>query len=176
MSNYLWPHELQHARLPCPSLSPRICSNSCPLSQWCHRTISSSVVPFSSCLQSFPATESFPESVLHTTRPKYWSFGISPSNEYSGLISFRMTGWISLQSKGLSSVFSNTTVQKQQFFGAQLSLCPPLTSIRGYWKISSHLENIWIMITYGAQPLWIQGNSKVGDGISVLGKNFFNYR
>ena len=93
MSDCLQPHGLQHARLPCPSPTPKSCSNSCPLSQWCHPTISSSVVPFSSRLQSFPASGSFSsESVLCIRWPKYWSFNISisPSNEYSGLISFRM--------------------------------------------------------------------------------------
>ena len=90
VSHSLWPRGLQHARLSCPSLSPMVCSNSCPLSQWYHPTISSSVVPFS-CLQSFPASRFFPlESSLHIRWPKHWSFSfsISPSNEYSGLISF----------------------------------------------------------------------------------------
>ena len=89
----LWPHGLQHARLPCPSPSARACSNSCPLSRWCHLTISSSVVPFSSCLQPFPSIRVFSnESALHIKWPKYWSFSfsISLSNEYPGLISFRM--------------------------------------------------------------------------------------
>ena len=91
MCDSLWPHGLQHARLPCPSPSPGVCSDSCPLSWWCHPTISSSVVPFSSCLQFFPASGSFPnESVLCIRCSKYWSFSISPSKEYSGLISFRM--------------------------------------------------------------------------------------
>ena len=84
-------HGLQHARVLCPSPSPRACSNSCPLSQWCHPTISSSVLPFSFCLQSFPASGSFPMSQLFTSGGQnYWSFSISPSNEYSGLISFRI--------------------------------------------------------------------------------------
>ena len=88
----LQPQGLQHARPPCPSPTPRVYSNSCPLSQWCHPTISSSVVPFSSHLQSFQASGSFPESVLCIRWPKYWSFSFSiiHSNEYSGLISFRM--------------------------------------------------------------------------------------
>ena len=88
----LQPHWLQHIRLPCPSLSPRVCSNLRPLSRWCYPTISSSTVPFSSHLQSFPASGSFPRSVLCITWPKYWSFSfsISPSNEHSELISFRM--------------------------------------------------------------------------------------
>ena len=90
MSDSLRPQGLQHSRLPCPSPSPGACSNSCPLSRWCHATISSSVVPFSSCLQSFPASGSFSMSQLFAL--KYWSFrfSISPSNEYSGLISFRI--------------------------------------------------------------------------------------
>ena len=98
MSNSLWPHGLQHARPPCPSPTPGAYSNSCPLSLWWHPTISSSVIPFSSYLQSFPASGSFPnESVLRIRWPKYWSFSfsISPSNEYSGLISFRMD-WLDL--------------------------------------------------------------------------------
>ena len=88
VSDYLWSHGLQHARLPCPSPTPGACSNSCP-SWWCHPTILSSVVPFSSCLQSCPASGSSNESVLHIRWPKYWrfSFNISPSNDYSGLIS-----------------------------------------------------------------------------------------
>ena len=90
VSNSLQPCGLQHARLSCPLLSPGVCSNSCPLSQWCHPTISSSVAPFS-CTQSFLASGSFSsESALHIRWPKYWSFSISPSNEYTGLISFRI--------------------------------------------------------------------------------------
>ena len=98
MSNSFWPHGLQHARLPCPSLSPRFCSNSCPLSQWCHPTIPSSVVPFSCCPQFFPASGFFSnESALCIRWPKYWSFSfnISPSNEHLWLISFR-TDWLDL--------------------------------------------------------------------------------
>ena len=98
MSDSLRLHGQQHTRLPCPSPTPGDCSNSCPLSQWCHPTVSSSVIPFSSCLQSFPAAGSFPnESVLRIRWPKYWSFSfsISPSNEYSGLISF-MIDWFDL--------------------------------------------------------------------------------
>ena len=99
MSDSLQPHGLQHARLPCLSLSSEVCSNSCPLSGWCHPTISSSVAPFSSCPQSFPALVSFPmnESALHIRWPKYWSFSfsISPSNKHSGSIFFR-TDWFDL--------------------------------------------------------------------------------
>ena len=124
MSNSLWPHGLQHARLPCLSPTPRAYSNSCPLSKWCHPTISSSVVPFSSRLQSFPASKSFPMSQFFASGDQ--SIGVSvlasllPKNtqDWSPL---EWTGWISLQSKGLSRVFSNTTVQKHQFFGAQPS-------------------------------------------------------
>ena len=97
MSDSLWPHGLQHARPPCPSPTPRDYSNSCPLSRWCHPTISSSVVPFSSCLQSFPASGSFQMSQLFPSGARYWSFSfsISLSNKYSGLISFRMD-WLDL--------------------------------------------------------------------------------
>ena len=97
VSDSLWPHGLEHARLPCPSPSPGAGLNSCLLSQWCHPTISSSVIPFSSCLQSFPASGSFNESALRIRWPKYWSFSfnISPSSEYSGMISFRMD-WLDL--------------------------------------------------------------------------------
>ena len=116
-------HGLQHARLFCPSPTPRTCSNSSPSSQWCHPTISSSAVHFS-CLQSFPVRVFSSESVIHMMWSKYWSFifNIRASNEYSELISFRLTGLISLQSKGLSRLFSNSTVQKHEFFGAQPSL------------------------------------------------------
>ena len=121
VSDSLRPHESQYARPPCPSPTPRVYSNSCPSSQWCHPAISSSVVPFSSYPQSLSASGSLPMSQLFAWGgQKYWSFSfsISPSNEHPGLISF--TGW--MQSKGLSRVFSNTTVQKHQFFNVQLSL------------------------------------------------------
>ena len=96
MSNSLWPRGLQHVRLPYPSPSPRACSNSCPLSRWCHPTISFSIIPFS-CLQSFPVSVFSSEAALRIRWPEYWtfSFSISPSNEYSGLISFRMD-WFDL--------------------------------------------------------------------------------
>ena len=124
MSDSLRPHELQHARPPCPSPAPGVHSNSCPSSQWCHPAISTSVVPFSSCPQSLPASESFPMSQLFAWGSQ--SIGVSalasvlPMNtqDWSPL---KWTAWISLQSKGLSRVFSNTTVQKHQFFGTQLS-------------------------------------------------------
>ena len=120
VSDSLWPHGPRHARPPHPSPTPRLYPNSHPSSWWCHPTISSSVVPFSSCPQSFPESGSFPMSQLFASGGQ--SIGVSGmnSNEYSGLISLR-TNWISLQSKGLSRVFSNTTVQKHQFC-TQLSL------------------------------------------------------
>ena len=132
----LWPHELQHARLPCPSPIPRACSNSCPLSRWCQPTLSSSVIPFSSCLQSFPASRSFPTSYFFASGGQ--SIGLSASasalpmtiQDWSPL---EWTGLISLQSKGLSGVFSNATVQKHQFFSVQLSL----------WSIS-HIHT-WLL-------------------------------
>ena len=125
MSDSLRPHGLRHARPPCPSPTPRVHSNSCPLSWWCHPAISSSVVPFSSHLQYFPASECFQMSQLFTSGGR--SIGISASESVLPMniqdwFPLGWTGWISLLSKGLSRVFSNTTVQKHQFFGAQLSL------------------------------------------------------
>ena len=124
MSDSLRPHGLQHARPPCPSPPPKVYSNSCPLSWWCHPTISSSIVPFSSCLQSFPASGSFPVSQLFASGGQ--------STEVSALASFLpmniqdwfplgWTGWTSLQSKGFSRVFSSTTVQKHEFFSTSQS-------------------------------------------------------
>ena len=121
VSSCLLPHGLQHARLLCPSLSPGLCSNSCPLNQGCHPTILPSAAPFSFGLfQSFPASGSFPMT-LHIRWPKYSSFSISPSNEYSGSIPLGLTAWISLLSKGLSRVLASTTSQKHEFFGTQPS-------------------------------------------------------
>ena len=118
VSNSLRPHGLQHSRLPCPSLSHGVCSNSCPLSQRCHPTISSSAGPFCLCCWSFPVPGSLPtkdfsnEPALHIRWPKYWSFSfsISPSIEYSGLISLGLNGLISLQFKGLSRVFPSIMI------------------------------------------------------------------
>ena len=123
VSNSLWLHLLQYTRLPCPSPSPGVCSNSCPLSQQCHPTISSSVVPFSSCLQSIPASRSFPKSWPSTSggqgiRASASIFSVNIQDWFP----LRWTGLISLQSKGLSRAFSSTTVRKHQFFGAQPSL------------------------------------------------------
>ena len=124
VSNSLQPHESQHARLPCPSPSPRVHSDSHPSSWWCHPAISSSVVPFSSCSQSLPASECFPMSQLFVWGGQ--STGVSALASFvpkksQGWSPSEWTGWISLQSKGLSRVFSNTIVQKLQFFSAQLS-------------------------------------------------------
>ena len=124
-SDSLRPHEPQHARPPCPSPTPRVYSNSCPLNQWCHPAISSSVVPFSSCLQSFPASGSFQMSQSFAWGGQ--SIGVSAStsvlpmniHDWSPL---KWTGWISLNFKGILRVFSKTTVHKHEFFGTQLSL------------------------------------------------------
>ena len=145
MSDSLWPHELQHTRPPCPSPTPRVYPNSCPLSRWCHPTISSSVIPFSSCPQSVPASRSFPISQLFTSGDQ--SIGVSASTSVLPMNTqdwspLGWTGWISLKSKGLSRVFSNTTVQKHQFFSTQLSL----------WS-NSHIHT-WLL----EKPwLWLDG-------------------
>ena len=145
----LWHHGLPHTRLPCLSPTPRACSNSCPSSQWCHPTISSSVVPFSSCLQSFPASRSFPMSHFFISSGQ--SIGVSASTSVllmnvQDWFPLGLTGWFSLQSKGLSRVFSNTTVHKHQFFGAQPSL----------WYISYIYTYIYLYI-YTGKPahLWL---------------------
>ena len=145
VSDSLQPHESQHTRPPCPSPTPGVHSNSCPSSRWCHPSISSSIVPFSSCPQSLPASESFPMSQLFT-----WSgqnTGVSALASFllkntQGWSPLEWTGWIFLQSKGLSRVFSNTTVQKHQFFSAQLS-----------WQSNSHIHT-WPLAK--PQP-WIDG-------------------
>ena len=121
----LRPHGLQHTRVLCPSATTGACSNSCPWSQWCHLTISSSVVPFSSRFQLFLASGSFPISQFFTSGGQ--SIGVSASTSVlpvnvQNWFPLGWTGWISFQSKGLSRIFSNITVQKHQFFGAQLSL------------------------------------------------------
>ena len=137
VSDSLWPHKLQHSRPPYPSPTPGVHSNSCPSSRWCHPTISSSAIPFSSCLQSFPASGSFPNSQVFTSGGQ--SIGASslasvlPVN-IQGWFPLGLIGLTSLQSKELSRVFSNITVQKHQFFSTQPWYSPTLTSIRDYWK------------------------------------------
>ena len=119
------PHELQHPRLPCPSLSPRVCSNSCPLSWWCHPTISSSVAFFSFCFQSFPASGSFPMRQLFPSNGQIIGASISASvltKNIQGWFPLGLTDLISLQFKGLSRVFSSTTIQKHQFFSMTLRI------------------------------------------------------
>ena len=125
LSHSLWPHGLQHTRPPCSSPTLGVYSNSCPSSRWCHPAISSSVIPFSSCPQSLPASEYFQTNKLFTSDSQ--SIEVPPSTSVLPMNTrdwspLGWTGWISLQSKGLSRVFSNTTVQKHQFFSAQLSL------------------------------------------------------
>ena len=136
------PHGLQHARLPCPLSTPGAYSNSCPLSPWCHPTVLFSVIPFSSCLQSFPASWSFPMSQFFASGGQ--SIGVSASASvlpiYWNILNIHdlfplgWTGWISLLSKGLSRIFSNNIVQKHQFFYTQLFYSQTLTSIHDYWK------------------------------------------
>ena len=136
-SDSLRPHESQHTRPPCPSPTPGVYPSPCPSSRWCHPVISSFVIPFSFCPQSFPALGRIffslisNESTLCMRWPKYWnfSFNISPSIEHPGLLSLGWTGWISLQSEGFSRVLSSTTVQKHQFFSTQLS-----------WQTNSHIH------------------------------------
>ena len=139
MSDSLQPCELQHARPPCPSPTPGVHPNPCPLSRWCHPTISCSVAHFSSCPQSFPASGSFQMSQLFTSGGQ--SIGVSASTSVLAVNTQDWSlGWTSLQSKGLSRVFSNTTVQKHQFFGTQLSL-----------QSNSHIHT-WLL---GKPQLWL---------------------
>ena len=136
MSHSLWPHGLQHTKLPCPSLSPRVCSKSRPLSWWCCPTISSSVTAFSSCPQSFPASGSLPMSHFFASGGRSIRASVSASVlpvNIQGWFLLGLTGLISLQSKGLLRVFSSTTVQKHQFFSTQPS-----------WWSSSHIHT-WLL-------------------------------
>ena len=165
MSNSLWSHGLQHAGLPCPSPTPRACSNSCPSNLWCHPTISSSVVPFSSCPQSFPASGSFQMSQSFPSGGQ--SIGVSASEsvlpmniqDWSPL---GWTGWISLLSEGRSRVFSNSTVQKHQFFSAQPFFGPTLTSIHDTGKTAA--LTMWTFVGKVMSPLfnmlsrWVTGS------------------
>ena len=144
VSDSLRPHGLKHARPPCPSPTPGACSNSCPSSRWWHPNISSSVVPYSSCLQAFPASGSFPMSQFFTLGGQSIGASVSASvlpMNIQDWYSLGLTGWISLQSKGLTRVFSNTTVQKYQFFSTQLSL----------W-VSSHIHLLPSGTLFGLLP------------------------
>ena len=144
VSGSLRPHGLQHTRIPCPSPSPQVCSNSCPLNQWCHPIISSSVVPFSSYLQSFPASGSFPVSQFFASGGESFASVLPMNTQDRSPLGW--TGWISLQPKGLSRVFFSTTVQRHQFFSPQ----PFLLS-------SSHI------------PTWLlKKQTFVGNVISLL--------
>ena len=148
MSDSLRPHESQRARPPCPSPTPRVYSNPCPSSRWCHPTISSSVVPFSSCPQSLPASGSFPMSQRFTWGGQ--SIGVSASasalpmntQDWSPL---GWTGWISLQSKGLSRVFSTPQFKSIKFSVLSFLHSPTLTSIHGHWKNYSldQMDRFW---------------------------------
>ena len=147
VSNSLRPHGLQHTRLPCPSPTPGACSNSCPLSRWCHPTILFPVVPFSSCLQSVLASESFQMSQFFASGGQ--SFGVSASAPVLPMnildwFPLGLTGLISLLSKELSRVFSNTTVQKHQFFSAQLSLWS--NSHIHTWLLETRALNRWTFV------------------------------
>ena len=137
MSRSLQPHGLWHTKLPCPSLYPWVCSNSCSLSQWCHPTISSSFIPFSSCLPSFPASGSFPVSQLFSSGGQNIggssSASVLPMNN-QGWFPLGLTCWITLLSKGLSRVFSRATFWRYQFFGVQPFYCPALTSVHDFWE------------------------------------------
>ena len=127
MPNSLWPRGVKHARLPCPLPTPGVCSNSCPSSQWCHQTISSSVIPFSSCFQSFPVSGSFPMSQFFASGGQSIGVSVSASvlpTNIQDWFPLGLTNLNSLQFMGLTRVFSNTTVQKHQFFSIQLSLWP----------------------------------------------------
>ena len=140
VSDSLRLHGLQQARPPCPSPGPRVYSNSCPLSQWCHPAISYSVIPFFSCLQSFPASGFFPMSQLFTWGCQ--SIGVSASTSVLPMNTqdwspLEWTGWISLQSKGLSRVFSKTAVQKHHSLMLSFLYSPTLTIIHDYWKSHS---------------------------------------
>ena len=154
MSSSLQPHGLQHSKLPCPSPTPGACSNSCPLNLWCHPTILSSVVPLSSCLQSFPASGSFPMSRLFASGGQ--SIGVSASASVLPMniqdwFPLRLAGLISLLSKGLSRAFSSTTVRSINSSALSFLYSPALTSISDYWKnkcgkikVTTGKKNIYI--------------------------------
>ena len=167
VSDSLRSHGLQHARLPCPSPTPEVYSNSCPSSRWWQSTISSSVVPFSFHLQSFPASGSFPVSQFFASCGQ--SIGVSASASVLPMniqdwFPLGWTGWISLQSRGLSRVFSNTTVQKHQFFSAQLSL----VHFSHPYMINGKTIGLTDLI-----PLPSKGLSSVFSNITVQKHQFF---
>ena len=144
MSDSLWPYGLKHARLPCPSLTPGACSNSCPSNRWCHPTIPFSVVPFSSCPQSFPASGSFPVSQFFISDGQSTGASTSAlSMNIQDLFPLVLTGLISLQSKGLSRVFSNTTVNNSLMLSFLYG--PTLISVHDYWKSHSlnYMDLCW---------------------------------
>ena len=158
VSDSLWSHGLQHARLPCPSPSPRVCSNSCSLSQWCRPTISCSCCPLFFLPSTFLSITVFDsESVLRIRWPRYWSFNLSPSNEYSWLISFRID-WFD-HSKKLSRVFSNTIVWKHQFFSTQPSLWS--NSNNHTWLLEKpwldYTELYWTLVCSVTRAIMITG-------------------
>ena len=162
VSDSLRPHELQHARPPCPSPTPRVYPNSCPLSQWCHLTFSSSVVPFSSCLQSFPTWGSFQMSQLFASGGQ--NIGVSASTSILPMntqdwFPLGWTGWISLQYKGLSRVFSNTTVQKHQFFCTQL--CYSLYNVVPFKYVSLLWVIYWLdlLVLFNLMIFWLADDS-----------------
>ena len=173
VSGSLQPHEPRHARPPCPSPTPGVHSNSRPLSPWCHWTISSNVVPFSSCPQSFPASKSFPMSQLFAWGGQ--SIGDSASASVLPMntqdwSTVGWTGWISLQSKGLSRVFSNTTVQKHQFFSTQLSSQSNSQSIHDTGKTIALTRR-----TFAGKVMSLLFNtlSRLVIGLSVQGVSIF---
>ena len=160
--NSLWPHELQHARPPCPSSTPRVHWNPCPLSQWCHPTVSSSVVPFSSCPQSFPASGSFPVSQLFLSDGQIIGASASASvflMNIQGWFPLGLTGLISLQSQGLSRVFSNSPIQKHQFFGTQPSLWFNSHIYTQLLKRSSRLLQPWLYKTFAGKVMSLLFNT-----------------
>ena len=167
MCDSLQPHGLQHARLPCSLPTPRACSNSCWLSRWCHPTISFSVIPFSSCLKSFQHQSLFQESAGRIRWPKYWSFSISPSNEYSGLISFRIDWFDFLPVQGTLKSLLQHSSWKHQFLGAQPSLWS--NSHISTWLLANHSFDyrplldkwyVWFWICcLGLSQLFFQGTS-----------------
>ena len=147
---FLWHHGLQHARPPCPSPTPGVYPNPCSLSQWCHPTVSSSASPFSSCLQSFPASGSFQMSQFFTSSGQsIRASALVLSMNIQDWFPLGWTGWISLQFKGLSRVFSNITVQKHQFFGLQQSVFKSQVRERGSQELwSAHAQFCaWLMQT-----------------------------